>query len=111
MNPTEQKAHTRATDELRKDLGKLESAVTHRTFQMEQTVKNDLNKLLTRFDQLGRQLQDERTHRLKLTDEQRKYVDTQDQELWRYLEFTENARGKFQARTFWSRLNWLLTGR
>lgn len=107
MNPAEQKAHTRATEGLRRDLGRLEDALTERTIQMEQTVKNDLHRLRAEIAQLRRWLEDEGTHRLQLEVN----VCKADDHLRELLAFTENARGKFQVRGFWSRLNWLLTGR
>jgi hypothetical protein len=64
---------------------------------------------------------EERTHRLKLAQEQRGYVDNEDrqlrqtcQERWNETGATHKRIGVHQAfvsRGFWSRLNWLLTGR
>lgn len=58
-----------------------------------------------------RLVSEERTHRLKLADEQRAYVDTRDRRLSDVLDTEIFDRRSFCARGFWSRFNWLLTGR
>ena len=75
-----------------------------------------------RFNDHERKISDERTHRLKLADEQRAYVDARDRELRVCCQERWDATGEttkrladsiraLQDRGFWSRLNWLLTGR
>lgn len=50
----------------------------------------------------------ERTHRLKLADDQRGYVDAADRQVREQL---LAAIAELRGRGFWSRLNWLVTGR
>lgn len=103
MNATEQKLHTRKTDELADVIAGTQAAVLERFEEVERNLA-----------QLRDRLGDERTFRLKLAQEQRAYVDAEDQRLQRDYLFRIDEVGiqlnTFQTRTFWARLGWLLTG-
>jgi uncharacterized protein (DUF3084 family) len=96
MNPVQQKAHTRRTDELEQmvtDLGTVVFAKVNSVGQHADTIVNE-----------------ERTHRLKLAEEQRAYVDEEDNKLYKYIQATESHLARFTHRTFWQRFKWLLFG-
>lgn len=104
MNPTQQRNHR---------------TVTH---TIAQSVEQIAAAAAARMDRLERAINDERTHRLKLAEEQRGYVDARDRELreccWERWDSTSQTTkrlfdeiGELRNRGFWSRLNWLLTGR
>jgi len=104
MNAAEQRNHKRRTDELTDGLEALAKAFDERIVEV--------------LGECRAMVGAERTHRLKLADEQRSYVDAADRQmalqmdgaakvaLAHTVEATEVLR-----RGFWSRLNWLLTGR
>ncbi len=81
MNGTEQRQHRSVTDGLAARLDEVEAA---------------LERL---HDAIGA----ERTHRLKMADEQHAYVDRADLTL-------EAMIGAVRDRSFWERLRWLLLG-
>lgn len=103
MNPVEQKQHKKRTDELEALIGTVESAA------------------LDAIEALRISIGNERTHRLKLADEQRGYVDDADRELRRISDerwlATAEAQGRIIAmseplrRDLWGRLKWLVVGR
>ncbi len=108
MNPNEQKNHKRVTDSISERLDSYVEATDAHLSEMEEDFRTAIGA--------------ERTHRLKLADEQRGYVDGEDrklrvccQERW---DATSEAQGRIIAsiaalrdRGFWGRLNWLMTGR
>jgi hypothetical protein len=104
MNTSEQRTHRTVTAALASGLEKLSEAAT------------------ARMDSLDRRLGELSTHQVKLAHEQRAYVDNEDrqlrqccQERWDDTAKTTKrlADGLYELRYrgFWSRLNWLLTGR
>lgn len=104
MNGDEQKNHRVVTQEL----GRTLATVAETTASQLSVLRSSINN--------------ERTHRIALADEQRAYVDARDKELrvccqerWDSVSVTTkrlaDRHGEFVARGFWSRLNWLLTGR
>lgn len=108
MNPTEQKTHQTA-------LRDLENATSDRMDSLE-TLCHQI------FEAARDGINEERTHRLKLANEQRGYVDNEDrqirqccQERWNETSATTKRLGdrisELRDRGFWSRLNWLLSGR
>ena len=97
MDPTEQKNHRTAVATLEKATEEAFAALTDRYNGRFLTLDKDLNAI-------RQAISDERTHRLKLADEQRAYVDHEDRLLRERIQ-------AFVNRGFWSRLNWLLTGR
>ncbi len=108
MNGTEQKAHTTALATLDRRTSEFADAITEH--------------LELEIEKLRQAIGEERTHRLKLADEQRAYVDGADralkqccQERWDVTANTHVRLWKeiadLRDRGFWSRLNWLLTGR
>jgi len=97
MNAVEQKKHATA-------VSTLEAATTDAIEAMSERLRDESDRL---FDIIG----DERTHRLKMAEEQRGYVDAADRRLDRLIEAETADRRAFVGRGFWSRLNWLMTGR
>jgi len=97
MNGEEQRRHRTATQEIRKDL----DAVTNTTGEL-------VDELVTRISQVRdeclKAVGEERTHRLRLAEQQRTYVDRGDKD-------NLIRMSNFVCRGFWSRLNWLFTGR
>lgn len=104
MNASEQKNHRTVTRALAQQFEQFADAA------------------VDRFNDHERKIGDERTHRLKLADEQRAYVDARDRELRECCQRRWDATGdaekrinerisELRNRGFWSRLNWLLTGR
>ncbi len=97
MNPREQRARRTAVETLANETADVFKMYTAELTRLEAAVNS------------------ERTHRLKLAEEQRGYVDARDRELrdrcddrWVRANMRADA---FEQRGFWSRLNWLLTGR
>ena len=93
MNPKEQKDHRTA-------LRDLEDGVL--AFSVE-TMKR-LDALAARIGTVEARINEERALRLKMAEEQRQYVDCGDT-------FNLRLLMEFTRRGFWSRINWLLTGR
>lgn len=104
MNGSEQKNHRTVTATIAQNVEAIASATA------------------SRLSILERQIGDERTHCLKLADEQRGYVDARDRELrdccqqrWDDTSATNKhvfgALAALRDRGFWGRVNWLLTGR
>ncbi len=101
MNGTEQRAHHTAVTRLAGDV---------------ETMFDDLHaKTRTGFERVSQAINDERTARLKLAREQRSYVENEDRKLYNVLHEAHlvlvQSHHAFRSRGFWSRLNWLLTGR
>lgn len=103
MNGTEQQRHTRVTDELKARLENIETvlaALDDRVSAVAQATIASVNQ--------------ERTHRLKLADEQRAYVDRRDGEVQttclRQNTLTYAAFLGFCDRPFWQRVRWLIRG-
>lgn len=82
----------------------------------------ELQRVDAALDDLRAAINNERTHRLQLANEQRAYVDGADAQLKAYCRerfeanIREHARmdasvAELRQRGFWGRLNWLLTGR
>jgi len=110
MNPTEQRQHTRATDALDARLTNAELVLT----AVDERVAQAVALLESRINQ-------EVTHRLKLADEQRDYVDYEDRRLRQTCQarWDETALAtqrlaldlyRFQMMTWWQRLVWILVG-
>lgn len=101
MNPEQQKNHKRVTDALATQISGLVDA-TDETFR---EMDRDLREAISA----------ERTHRLKLADEQRGYVDAADQTLHRALRGVEevmDARLRaIESMSFLARMRWFFTGR
>jgi hypothetical protein len=89
----EQKTHKRVTDELAEAVESIAEGAASNIHRLDENVA-----------ELSRRINDERTHRLKLAEEQRVYVDAQDRLFHRNLV-------TFVGRGFWSSLNWIVTGR
>lgn len=86
MNPTEQKNHKTVTATLSREFDEFAA------------------RAVIRFEELDLKISDERTNSLKLDEEQRKYVDAAIDQLSSRIE-------ELRHHGFWSRLNWLVTGR
>jgi len=97
MNPTEQRNHTRRTDELAAAIEDVSADALYRCTHIEQTCRQLISN--------------ETTARLALAREQRSYVDNEDRLLRLKCEERLIAFVQFTSRGFWGRLNWLLTGR
>src|SRR5690242_19296355 len=98
---------------------------THRTrvLQLEALLKEHEKEsrmtLQNAYLELSEKIGQERTHRLKLAEEQRSYVDGADRTIRHHIEsldarllLQETAFTHFsRPRSFWARLGWLFTGR
>ena len=104
MNPTEQKNHKTAL------------------LTLENETTEALKSVAYQLDVIRVSVGEEHTQRLRLAAEQRGYVDARDRELreccqQRWAATTETTKRLaddhvfFVRRGFWSRFNWLLTGR
>lgn len=107
MNGTEQKAHTRITDDLGKRLDNVETVLAALDDRVSgvaaATLASAREERAAREQALGRVrdlINEERTHRLKLAEEQRAYVDRGDK-----------PNDVFRTRPFRGRLRWLIRGR
>lgn len=100
MNPTEQKAHTKATDGLAKRLDDLELIVT----ALDERVSSVATAAQASIG-------NERTARLDLAEAQRGYVDLQDRELRRAITWLGEGLHELRERTLWGRLRWICFGR
>lgn len=103
MNPAEQRLHTKATDKLDERLTNVETvlaALDERVSAVAKAAEASIGA--------------ERTHRLKLADEQRNYVDRRDSEVQttclRQNTLTYADLLELRDRGFWGRLRWLVRG-
>lgn len=99
MNGTEQRTHTRVTDELRTRIANVElvvSALHNQVLELAHTTATSVG--------------DERTHRLQLADKQRAYVDGENRILCRSIELLQARTTILSQSTFWQRLKWLIRG-
>lgn len=107
MNPTEQRNHRKATTE-----------IAHAVEALSEATQDELTRIET---ELRESISAERTHRLKLANEQRAYVDAEDrkgreiyQERWNAdSESHQNILkrlSEFRDRTFMGRMRWIFRG-
>lgn len=96
MNGTEQKTHTGKTDDLDARLTNVEEVVAALDARIADVAK-------AAQASIGQ----ERTHRLKLADEQRAYVDQADKEVLRAAVVAVN---ELRTRGLWGRLRWIVRG-
>jgi len=112
MNATEQRKHTTVVAQLAADVETVLDGLS------KEMLERFLVEEKTRNEAVGQ----ERTHRLELAKEQRNYVDAENRKLRECCQERWDASAKthktfadaiygFQHRGFWSRLNWLITGR
>ncbi len=115
MNSTEQRTHKKAITTLEADTLALIEAQSRVCREVERALRHDLAVLRMAVGE-------ERTHRLKLADEQRAYVDSADTALRRCCQerWDETARttkrlwdslAALDRMTVWQRLYWLVMGR
>ncbi len=104
MNGTQQKAHHTA-------VSALENATAEAIEGLVEAVENERQTRAAEDTRLTTDIGIERTHRLELAEQQRNYVDAADRRLDRIIEAETFDRRAFVGRGFWSRLNWLFTGR
>lgn len=83
-------------DEVKKRMDAIEDSI--------RAIDISINETIEHFDRVEKTIHQERTHHLELAKEQRSYVDQADKR-------TDWRLDGFVGRGFWSRLNWLLTGR
>lgn len=93
MNGAEQRQRATAVNRAEARLDHIEPVIIALA---EEIVKNR--------DAAAAAVNDERTHRLKLADEQRGYVDAEDRAT------LLRAKAAFTSMTFWQRLRWLVRG-
>lgn len=103
MNPAEQRDHKRRTD-------MLEARIVEAEGNARQALMNVGTEIM-------QQVRNERTHRLKMAEEQRTYVDDADRRLREFIEAQdtrllaqETRLTAYLSLTFWGRLRWLFTG-
>lgn len=96
MNSTEQRNHKTVREDL--------DAQARVTADALEAVAERCDTLDRTTSVLATRISDERTHRLQLAIEQRGYVDACDSEIKGYVQ-------RHIERGFWSRFNWLFTGR
>lgn len=110
MNGAEQRARHTAVANAERRIGDLELVVVklgeeilaeRETFATHLLKQHDACQ--TRWEGTTAAIGAERTHRLTLANEQRAYVDSENQSLLRVL-------AAFDAFTFWERLRWLFRG-
>lgn len=107
MNGTEQTNHRTVTSQLRREFDAASTETTRALHVCADRLRaHDRDAI-----RLEKAINDERTHRLRLADEQRGYVDARDNDVLRAVEAVNDRATAFVSRGFWSRLNWLLTGR
>jgi len=110
VNGTDQRTHTRATDALDARLTNAETVLT----AVDERVAHAVALLESRINQ-------EVTHRLKLADEQRDYVDHEDRRLRETCQARWDATAdttrrlslefcRHQHMTFWQRIGWIVRG-
>jgi hypothetical protein len=111
MNGTQQRAHTKVTTILANDLTAVAEGTVQRFITVERRIEST-EKLLRQ------KISDETTHRLKLADEQRTYVDREIGVEATFRRENDNlqvmrldALEAIRGRGFWGRVNWLITGR
>lgn len=100
MNPSEQRSHRTVTSSLAKGIEEVANASGERMTLLEERIGAAERRCAT----LAESINAERTHRLKLADEQRYYVDRGDKTVDLMI------RG-LRDRGFFGRLKWLLRGR
>lgn len=101
MNGTEQRKHTTAVAVLEAQTAEaIEGLVVALTAERREREQGDRDVAAGVRAAIG----GERTHRLTMADQQRSHVDLEDR-------ITRGQFAAFRDRGFWSRLNWLLTGR
>jgi len=99
MNGSEQRQHKTVTDALATRLDDVDTVVA----ALDQRVSDAAQAALASIGQ-------ERTHRLRLAEEQRGYVDRNDRELRRSIEVLQVRTVVLTQSTFWQRVRWLLFG-
>ena len=97
MNPIQQRNHRTAVETLANTTSDALESVAARFIEQEARIESVNRDFMNAINE-------ERTHRLKLADQQRAYVDAGDRTVLQAFQV-------FKLRGFWSRLNWLLTGR
>lgn len=100
MNTTEQKKYTTRLKEIEDGV----VTFTEETVKLIDEIKERMNAIEESIKRLEKHLDEAQTHSLKMEKEQRNYVDRGDK-------LTDLRLAGFLCRGFWSRLNWLLTGR
>lgn len=100
MNGSEQKKHTTVTTAIANSVDAIAAATVARFTHVERRI-SDAEKFLRL------QIGDERTHRLKLADEQRAYVDSKDAEVRRLADRALSVT----ERGLWGRLRWMFAGK
>lgn len=115
MNQEEQKSHRTKTQELGRGLMTVEkdlAAMVEFVETATKTLQNHETIMLVDLpEQMRTAVGEERTHRLKLADEQRAYVDSENRRLNIYVEAYHDKFCAHMERGFWGRLKWLLFGR
>lgn len=107
MNASEQRKHTTALDDLAAAMEDFVTATEERIVNFEKDIRQTVS--------------DERTHRLKLADEQRTYVDARDRDLRDRADARESTQNALREaiwaaiiglrdRSFMGRLKWVIFG-
>jgi len=114
VNPAAQKSQTTRLDEVEQAVARFGDAAVDQILALERQITAVETRLAgiemgmdgarLALESLQRQIGDERTHRLKLADEQRAYVDTEDRRTRLRLE-------AFWGMGFLARWSWILRGR
>lgn len=93
MNPKEQKNHKTAMNDLENGVVTFTEETVRQLYALRADITRNENRIT-----------EEHRARLKLAGEQRHYVDGENREIRQRID-------GFTQRGFWSRINWLLTGR
>ncbi len=107
MNPTEQRTHTTATVALEARIRILEALVDHQVAALLQFLPGtaaELEDVRASIADVRQAVGNERTHRLKMAEEQRNYVDGADRQILA-------AINEVCGWSWWQRVRWVLTGR
>lgn len=110
LNGTEQRRHSTVTHALDLRLADVETLVAEDLPSLRRK-HAQLEEFCRTEDERTRMLiNDERTHRLKLANEQRSYVDNEDRLLRQSIQQLQCRTVLLSQSTFWQRLRWLVRG-
>ncbi|HMF58846.1 MAG TPA: hypothetical protein VK595_00660 [Vicinamibacterales bacterium] len=110
MDLLNQHRHGSVTERLSARLDEIDPVVG-RLLKNEAKLIADALSIAVTLDELRTRIGDECTHRLKLAQEQRAYVDYENQKLRQLQGATFNSLAEFCGRSFLQRLRWLVTGK
>lgn len=106
VNPAEQRTHKNRLEAVDKSVKEYIKATDDAFAAVNDLFDAHKGKLAD----LDRAINDERTHRLKLAEEQRKYVDSQNRAQQRQIDTLIEDTKVLRSQSLWERLKWLFEG-